>query len=395
MILSSATGAEDTALLVDTIRAAVGRADPADGRTDRVYRDGALDRELWSVLGREIGIGALAVPENLGGLGTSFATVAAVLETLGAELTRVPVLGAVVAAAALTRCTEHPLAGDLLEGIASGTRIVATVVPGDECDAPSAESAFRAVEGSGGVTLTGRADFVLDGTVADTLLIHAVDRYGALGLYAVDRVHLVVEPMESTDATRGLARIHAENAPATLLTDRPEPGRVRDRALVALACDSLGVARACLDAAVAYAKERVQFGRLIGEFQAVKHMLAEVAVAVELADSAVAHAVWAVEEGTDDECAEAAAIAAIACGDAAGLATATNVQVHGGIGFTWEHTAHLYYRRALSSSVLWGTADEHAQRLYRLATGRADREGGTPSPEPVREPAPALFATEH
>ncbi len=229
MILSSATGAEDTALLVDTIRAAVGRADPADGRTDRVYRDGALDRELCPYSAARSASALSPSPENLA-LGTSFATVAAVLETLGAELTRVPVLGAVVAAAALTRCTEHPLAGDLLEGIASGTRIVATVVPGAECDAPSAESAFRAVEGSGGVTLTGRADFVLDGTVADTLLIHAVDRYGALGLYAVDRVHVTVEPMESTDATRGLARIHAENAPATLLTDRPEPGRVRDRA---------------------------------------------------------------------------------------------------------------------------------------------------------------------
>ena len=394
MILSSAVGAEDTALLVDTIRVAVGRADPADGRSERVYRDGPLDHDLWSVLGREIGIGALAVPEAFGGLGTSYATVAAVLETLGAELTRVPMLGSVIAATALARCAEHPVARALLEEIASGTRIVAIVVPGDEIASPG-EATFRVVVGDDGAALEGSADFVLDAAVADTLLIHAVDRYGTLGLYAVDRAHLAVEPMETTDATRSLARVRAETTPATLLTDRPEPTRVRDHALVALACDSLGVARTCLDAAVAYAKERVQFGRVIGEFQAVKHMLAEVAVAVELADSAVAHAVWAVEEGTADDLAEAAAIAALACGDAAGLATATNVQVHGGIGFTWEHTAHLYYRRALSSSVLWGTADEHAQRLYRLATGRADREGGTPSPEPVREPAPALFATEH
>ncbi|MBS9376313.1 acyl-CoA dehydrogenase family protein [Rhodococcus sp. B50] len=393
MILSSAVDAEDTALLVDTIRAAVGRTDPADGRSERVYRDGPLDHDLWSVLGREIGVGALAVPEVHGGLGTSYATVAAVLETLGAELTRVPVLAGVIAATALAGCAEHPFARDLLEQIASGTRVVTTVVPGDEFDSPG-EGTFQVIDGDDGVTLAGRAEFVLDAAVADTLLVHAVDRYGALGLYAIDRTHLTVEQMETTDATRGLARVHAANAPAVLLTDRPEPGRVRDQALVALACDSLGVARTCLDAAVTYAKERVQFGRAIGEFQAVKHMLAEVAVAVELADSAVAHAAWAVDAGSADDLAEAAAIAALACSDAAGLAAATNVQVYGGIGFTWEHTAHLYYRRALSSSVLWGTADEHAQRLYRLATGRTDREGDTPSPEPVREPAVALFATE-
>ncbi|MBH0120338.1 acyl-CoA dehydrogenase family protein [Rhodococcus sp. NPDC003382] len=392
MILSSAVGAEDTALLVDTIRAAVGRADPADGRSERVYRDGPLDHDLWSVLGREIGVGALAVPETHGGLGTSYATVAAVLETLGAELTRVPVLGSVIAATALARCAEHPLARDLLEEIASGTRIVATVVPGDDLDTPG-DGTFRAVDGGEGVTLTGRAEFVLDAVAADTVLVHAVDRYGSLGLYAVDRTHLTVEPMQTTDATRGLARVHAEDVPATLLTDRPEPGRVRDQALVALACDSLGVARACLDAAVAYAKERVQFGRVIGEFQAIKHMLAEVAVAVELADSAVAHAIWAVEEGTDRDLAEAAAIAALACGDAADLATATNVQVHGGIGFTWEHTAHLYYRRALGSSVLWGSADDHAQRLYLLATDSA-RSDDAPNPDRLREPASALFAPE-
>jgi len=393
MILSSAAGAEDTALLVDTIRAAVGRTDPADGRSERVYRDGPVDHDLWSVLGREVGVGALAVPESFGGLGTSYATVAAVLETLGAELTRVPVLGGVVAAGTLARCPEHPLAGDLLTGIAAGTRIVATVIPGDGLDSPG-EGILRADDTDGAVTLTGTVHFVLDADIADTVLVHAVDRRGALGLYAVERTDLRVERMETTDATRSLARLEAAAAPATLLTDRPEPARVRDLALVALACDSLGVARACLDAAVGYAKERIQFGRLIGEFQAIKHMLAEVAVAVELADSAVAHAAWAIEEGTDHDLAEAAAIAALTCGDAAGLASATNIQVHGGIGFTWEHTAHLYYRRALSSSVLWGTADDHAQRLYRLATGRSDREGGTPSFEPAREAATALSATE-
>ena len=300
---------------------------------------------------------------------------------------------AVVAAAALTPCAAHPRAAELLEATAAGQTIVATVLPGPGPD-PRRDGVFRTENVGDDVFLTGRADFVLDGDIADALLIQAVDEGGTRGLYAVARADLTAQRMETTDPTRILSHIGADAAPATLLTDRPNPDHLRDRALVALACDSLGVARACLDAAVDYAKNRVQFGRVIGGFQAIKHMLAEVAVAVELADSAVAHAVWAVEEGTDHDLAEAAAIAAVACGDAAELATATNVQVHGGIGFTWEHSAHLYYRRALGSSALWGTADDHAQRLYLLATGSAHPDGGTPTTD-LREPASALFATEH
>lgn len=393
MILSSAVGAEDAALLTDTIRAVLGKADPADGRVERVYRDGPFDRDLWSVLGAEIGIGALAVPESAGGLGTSFAAVAAALELLGSELTRIPMVGSVVAAAALGRCADHPYAAELLAGLAAGRTVVATVLSG--VPTPGGHgSAFRVDRIGTDSVVTGSAEFVLDGDVADTVLLHAADESGTLGLYAVDRADIAVHRMEATDPTRILSRLEIGAAPATLLTDRPAPETLRDRALVALACDSLGVARACLDTAVEYAKNRVQFGRVIGGFQAIKHMLAEVAVAVELADSAVSHAIWAVEEGTEHELAEAAAIAALACGDAADLATATNIQVHGGIGFTWEHTAHLYYRRALTSSVLWGTADDHAQRLYLLATGSAPSAADAPTTERLREPASALFATE-
>ncbi|MFD0451792.1 acyl-CoA dehydrogenase family protein [Rhodococcus aetherivorans] len=120
MILGTSAAAEDTALLTDTIRSVIRRTDPVDGRAERVYRDGPVDRDLWAVLGTEIGVGALAVPEAAGGLGASFADVAAVLELLGAELCRVPVLSGVVAAAALSRCDGAPRAAELLAGIATG-----------------------------------------------------------------------------------------------------------------------------------------------------------------------------------------------------------------------------------------------------------------------------------
>ncbi|MEE2034469.1 acyl-CoA dehydrogenase family protein, partial [Rhodococcus chondri] len=275
----------------------------------------------------------------------------------------------------------------LLAGIAAGESIVATVVAARD-DASAHGSVFRAESIGDNVFVTGRAEFVVDGDIADTVLVPAADESGAVGLYAIDASDLSVERMTTTDATRVLSVVHAEAARATLLGEEAPLDWIRDRAVVALACESLGVARACLAASVAYAGSRVQFGRPIGGFQAIKHALAEVAVAVELAESAVAHAVWAVEEGTDHDLAEAAAIAALACGDAATLATEKNVQVHGGIGFTWEHTAHLYYRRALSSGVLWGSGDDHAQRLYLLAVTAGD-SSGTSTIDPTSEPASA------
>ncbi|MFF0816916.1 acyl-CoA dehydrogenase family protein [Rhodococcus sp. NPDC003318] len=371
----------DRAMLVSTVEAAVDRIDPADGRSERVDRDGPFDRDLWALLSGEVGIGALAVPEDRGGLGASFADVAAVLAVLGAELSRVPYLSAVVATAALTDAPASAVADDHLGRIAAGRTIVTTVVPTADTDVD-----FRA-DGTGDtVVLTGTASFVVDALGADVVLVFASSPNGVTGLYAVAAEALSRAPMPTTDATRGLSTVTADRAPAVLVDPNASISRLRDRALVALACDSLGVARRTLDDAVGYAGSRVQFGRAVGGFQAVKHRLAEAAVALELAETAVAHAVWAVEAGSDHDLAEAAAIAAIVCGEAASRTTADNVQVHGGIGFTWEHTAHRYYRRALTNAVLWGSGDDHAQRLYELtADGQARVD-----PDTVPRPAVAL-----
>lgn len=368
----------DRDLLVATVEAAVHRLDPAEGRSERVDRDGSFDRDLWALLAREVGIGALAVPEDRGGLGASFADVSAVLTVLGAELSRVPYLSTVVATAALADAPASPVTDDHLARIAAGEVIVAVALP-----AGDGNTGFRA-EGTGdNLVLTGAASFVVDAAEAGVMLVFASSPDGTTGLYSVAAEELSRTVMTATDGTRGLSTVTADRAPAVLLDTHPSVRRLQDRALVALACDSLGVARRTLDEAVTYAGSRVQFGRPIGGFQAIKHRLAEAAVALELAESAVSHAVWSCEEGTDHDLAEAAAIAAITCGEAAARSTADNVQVHGGIGFTWEHTAHLYYRRALTNAVLWGSGDDHAQRLYELAADEQARTDSDAPPLPV------------
>jgi alkylation response protein AidB-like acyl-CoA dehydrogenase len=368
----------DTEMLVSTVESAVRRLDPADGRSARVDRDGPFDRDLWTLLAGEVGIGALPVPEDRGGLGASFRDVSAVLTVLGAELSRVPYLSAVVCATALADAPASPAVDDCLGRIAAGELIAAIAVP-DTLDG----NGFRATVTGSGATVTGSASFVLDADIAEVVLVFARSEDGATGMYAVAAESLGRARMRATDGTRVLSRVTADGAPATLLDPCPSVRRLQDQALVALASDGLGVARRALDDAVAYAGSRVQFGRSIGGFQAIKHRLAECAVAVELASSAVAHAVWAVQDGTDHELAEAAAIAAIACGDAASRTTADNVQVHGGIGFTWEHSAHLYYRRALTNAVLWGSGDDHAQRLYALAADAHSRTHADAVPVPA------------
>lgn len=370
----------DTEMLVSTVEAAVHRLDPTGGRSERVYQDGPFHQVLWTLLARDVGICALAVPEGRGGLGASFQDVAAVLTLLGAELARVPYLSTVVSTAALINAPLSQTADDLLARIASGELIAATVIP-----VPGGRPGFRAERIGDDVTLTGTASFIVDAHIADVVLVLARSEEGTTGLYTVSAEALSTTRMTTTDSTRVLSMVTANGAPAVLVDPSPSE-RLRDQALVALACDSLGVARRALDDAVAYAGGRVQFGRAIGGFQAIKHRLAEAAVAVELATSAVAHAVWAIEEGADHELAEAAAIAAITCGEAASRTTADNVQVHGGIGFTWEHAAHLYYRRALTNAALWGSGDEHAQRLYELASC------GLPLRSADAAPVPAVAA---
>jgi alkylation response protein AidB-like acyl-CoA dehydrogenase len=224
----------------------------------------------------------------------------------------------------------------------------------------------------GGFVLTGSKCFVVDGCTADLLVVVAQSPAG-LSLFAVpgDAPGLTRTAMQTLDPTRKVARLTLDRAPGRLIGPEgsapPVLDQLRDRAALALACEQLGVASRALCMAVAYAKTRMQFGRPIGSFQAVKHRCVDMAQRIEAALSATQWAVAALAENAEnaENVGIATALASVCSTDAAVFATAENVQVHGGIGFTWEHPAHLYFRRARSSALLHGSADDARELLLR------------------------------
>jgi len=332
-----------------------------------------IDRTLWSLLSEQLGLLGLGIPEEYGGAGFGPVETTVVFEELGGALAAVPYFSTVgLAANALLTADDEAARKDLLPGIADGSTpaTLAIAERGGDGGVELAAVTTTAAPDHGGWRLTGEKAFVTDGLVAELLLVVARSDAG-LGLFAVagDAEHLAREQMSPLDPTRPLARIRFEGTPARLIgTDGgAEPGlRIAlDRALGALAAEQAGGAARCLDMAVEYAKVREQFGRPIGSFQAIKHKAADMMVQVESAKSAAYYAAWAAADHSS-EAALAAALAATYCADAYVAVAAENIQIHGGIGYTWEHDAHLYFRRAKSSQLLFGAPDTHRDRLAEL-----------------------------
>jgi len=306
------------------------------------------DRALWSTLCEQIGVAALAIPEKYGGVGAAPADVAVALEELGRALTPAPMLSCVLGANALL-ATENPAAcARFLPGIADGSRIVALAWAGERgwrspaCTATS--SATRWV-------IDGTACYVLDGDIADVLLVVA-DTGDGVGLFEVDATEVRRRHTPGMDPTRRLATIGFSRATAA----RIDCGgfsveRLRESAFSMLSCELVGVASRALESTVEYSKQRRQFGQPIGSFQALQHRMADVYVRVEAARSA-ADAALRSGSGTD------AAVAKIVCAEAAEFATAEMIQLHGGIAITWEHDAHLFFKRAHGSAQLFGSTAE-------------------------------------
>lgn len=326
----------------------------------------------WRGFGGELGMAGLSVPEEYGGAGQGFAEVAVVLEELGRSLVPVPFFGTVVlGVSALLTCSEEARRA-YLPPIAAG-ELTATLATG-----------FSLTDGR----LSGRADAVIDGHTAG-LLIAAVPGHGlfgvedasdapgprtdetlavsvegasdALGLRADET--LAVSALPVMDDSRPLASVVLDGVEA-----RPLGGSVEgvlDLAAAGLAAEMTGGARRVLEMSVEYAKLREQFGRPIGAYQAIKHRCAEMLIDVEAATAAVAHAVEAA--GTPAFPA-AASLAKAYCGDAYVRAATECIQIHGGIGFTWEHPAHRYYKRAHASRLLFGTSDHHRDLLAATLT---------------------------
>ena len=358
MILDDLDAAAARAELRGVLESLLARVSPRETAVARAeaMADGRYDTGLWERLSREIGAVGLCVPEKWGGSGATFAEIAVVFEACGRALSAVPLLGSWLAAEAIARGGESAAAVEWLPRLADGSCTGCAAWP---------QTLPRAVSDGAGWRLTGEIDLVVDGVTADVLVVPAQTADGPLLAAAtLDGVTRVQQ--QSLDLTRQIARLSLrDTAAVSLATGEDVPAfreSLRDLAVTALCCEQLGVAEQALEDAVSYARMRVQFGRLIGSFQAVKHLLADMATAADLARSLVEHAVWAAAE-RPSELRSAAAMARLQADRAACFVSGENIQVHGGIGFSWEHPAHLQFRKARGNAALLGDRSFFADRL--------------------------------
>jgi len=328
-----------------------------------------FDPVVWGQASEQLGLAGLDIPEEYDGSGASFREVAVVMEALGSSLACLPFYStAILAAGALLATDDEEARKEYLPGIARGST-VATLAVAEPGGAVAPDLHTYAEREGDHFVLTGTKCFVVDGHTADLLLVVA-RAPGGLTLFAVDGAAPGVSrfPMQTLDPTRKQARIELVAAGARPVGNEGSAGevldRVRDRAALAIACEQLGTASKALAMSVEYAKTRVQFGRPIGSFQAVKHRCVDMAQRIEAARSATQWGAATLAEGSEVS-GIAAALATVCSIEAAVFATAENVQIHGGIGFTWEHPAHLYFRRARSSALLHGSADEARELLLQ------------------------------
>ncbi|MBB3665596.1 alkylation response protein AidB-like acyl-CoA dehydrogenase [Prauserella sediminis] len=342
------------------------RASTADVR--RVMEtDEGHDPSVWALMADQLGLPAIALPEEYGGLGFGVAELSIVLEELGGALSPEPFLSSIaLAARTLALSGDTEAAARWLPGLADGTRTAAFAVsePGRDWTLEQSTTRF---DGTG---LTGVKTFVIDGERADLLLVTAATDEGP-GLFVVEPDATVERTrLGVLDPTRRQARITFDATPA--LRVDTAPSRLRqalDLGVIAVAAEQVGVAQACLDLTVEYAKVRTQFGRPIGSFQAIKHKCADLVLELEAARSAQQHATVLADGGADTDPADLAAAAAVCgswCGEVAVHVAKEAIQIHGGVGYTWEHDAHLYLKRAKSTELLFGTPAAHRARLADL-----------------------------
>jgi alkylation response protein AidB-like acyl-CoA dehydrogenase len=319
-------------------------------------------------MAQQLGLQGLIIPEEFGGSGFTYVELIVVLEEMGRALLCAPYFSSVALAANLLLVSGDDAAKkDHLPGIADGSRI-ATVALAEASGRWDEEGVtLPATRTGGGWTLTGEKLYVLDGHTADLVLVAARNAAG-VSVFAVDKgaPGLTAAPLSTMDQTRKQARLTFESTPARLIgTDGAgwsAISKMLDLAVVALAAEQVGGAQKVLEMAVEYAKVRVQFGRPIGSFQAIKHKCADMLLEVESAKSAAYYAGWAAAL-ENDELPVVASLAKSYCSEAYFHATAENIQIHGGIGFTWEHPAHLYFKRAKSSELLFGDPTYHRELL--------------------------------
>ena len=382
-----------------------GSVDKVLARTESVE---TYDEGLWQAVAGDLGCAGLLIPERDGGAGASYREACSVAEALGAAVAPVPFLGsAVVATAALrsiasgaphsvasglpaegtagaprgpvamsapTPFTPARAATDLLRRMADGSVTAALAVPFASAPGGAFPVSVRVAgprpgDGSGVARLRGMVSGIADALPASVLLVPADGVPQGLYLVDVSAAGVAKAPVVSLDMTRQLCDLSFDDAPGTLIASGPAASQALEAALAAgagvLAGELVGLAQRCLDMTVAYVRERHQFGRPVGSFQALKHRLADVWVAISQARAASRYAAACLAAG-DPDAKVAVAMAKAYCSETAVHAAQECVQLHGGIGFTWEHPAHLYLKRAKADSIAFGTPDAHRAALAAL-----------------------------
>ncbi len=330
--------------------------------------DEGYDPDVWSQMARELGLQGLGIPEKFGGQGFGPVELYVVFEQMGAALLCAPYFSTVALAAnALMNVGSEEDQANYLPGLASGETIATLALTDDAGGWDLTATSTSAVRDGDAWAVSGVRNYVTDGSTATLLLVPATTPSG-LSLFAVDGngPGVTRESLPTMDQTRKQSRITLDSAPGVLIG--PEGGALAGlettvwMAAAALAAEQVGGAQRVLNNAVEYAKNRVQFGRPIGSFQAIKHKCADMLLDVESAKSAAYYATWAAQE-RDEDLPVAASLAKSFCSEAYFHCAAENIQIHGGIGFTWEHHAHLYFKRAKSSELFLGDPAYHRELL--------------------------------
>lgn len=360
----------------EEFRATLRRALEARSPTKEVRRlmatDAGFEREGWQRLNQELGLTGIHIPEAYGGQGFGFGELGIVLEEMGRNLLCAPYLSTMLAASAILNAGTEEQKKALLPGIADGT-VTATLAFQEENGSIDADGiALKAAKGG---KLDGIKSFVLDGHTADLIVVVArkARSKGADGLsfYTVagDAAGLTRRRLKTMDETRKLAHLTFKGVKGELLGTEGEGGaaftRTLQQALICLANEMVGGADRLREDALEYVKMRMQFGRSIASFQTTKNKAADMLVDVELAKSAAYYAAAALDEPGDDDIASLASLAKASASEAS-LQTAIHaVQMHGGIGFTWDNDTHLWFKRAKSSEILFGDANQHRERMMQ------------------------------
>ncbi len=359
---------EEQEELRKTVRGFLDAKSPETAVREQMETEAGYDQAVWSQMGEQMGLQGLHIPEEYGGSGYSYVELGIVLEEMGRSLLCAPFFSTVVLAAnTLIHCGDEAAKQAHLPGIASGETVatVAFTEPSGKWD--EAGITMEATASGDGHTLSGTKMFVLDGHTAGLIIVAARTAAGvSLFTVAGDAAGLTRTALATMDQTRKQAKLDFDNVAATLIGTDGDGWNVLNKVLdlvaIGLAAEQVGGAQKVLDMAVEYAKVRVQFGRPIGSFQAIKHKCADMLLEVESAKSAAYYGMWCASE-MNDELASVASLAKAYCSEAYFHATAENIQIHGGIGFTWEHPAHLYFKRAKSSELLFGDPTYHRELL--------------------------------